>query len=112
MGLDDEEGESTSITFNYQVLEITKSRIQVGWTVKEFACDQHSIEVQQIYKSNLTSTEVNYDGMIMQSDLSHAVIESNELFNSSYFRIVAIFENKSICSDVFSQLRIFDFGGK
>lgn len=104
-----EEGNDAAITFNYQDLVITNSSIRLGWTVTEqFICSLR-FEVQQI--SSVTSPDVTSDRVIEQTDSTYAVILLNNTSNSHNFRIVAVFDNSSVCSDATSKDTLYYFAG-
>ena len=103
-----EEGDDTTITFDYQDLEITNGSIRLGWTVtKQFACSQR-FEIQRILRVN--SPTVTSDIAIRVANSTNAVIPLNNSFSTAYFRIVAVSENSSICSDSTSEETLYYFG--
>lgn len=106
-----EVGNDISITFNYQALEITSTAVKIGWNVTDFIC-YLLFEVQQIYLEVQPNMQpnVSIENIVTRDNSTLAEIHLND--GSPYFRIVAVFDNGSICSNNKSQKALYRFDSK
>ena len=105
------------ITFDYDSFNKENGRVTVGWSVPENnTCKSLTINLQGFPLSSLQSNNLSHPASTIPAHSSdRAVIPSSKLRSGTedlYYRIVAVFDNESICENSQSDERFYRFTGE
>lgn len=104
---------TTDIRFNYQELEITASDIHIGWDIVEDFTNCSLFVVQRgMHMAGSTMPIAIADDNIVSTTSTYAVIPHDQFADSeAVFRIIAVDENGTVCSNNKSQRSFYRFNG-
>ena len=104
------------ITFDYDAFYKENGRVTVGWSIPENnTCENFTIQLQGFSLRSLQINDLSHPTTIPARSSNRVTIPSSKLQSGAedlYYRIVTVFDNKSICENPQSDERFYRFTGE